>query len=237
MSRELISCRALEVGYSGRALLPPIELTVRSGEFWAVIGRNGAGKTTWLRTVLGLIEPVQGRVERDVLRASYLPQRSAADELWPLSAYDVVEMGTERGRSFLKPRDRAARERIQSALDAMGVGNLAALPYRQLSEGQKQRVMLARLAASDADLAILDEPTSAMDVVAEREALGLLERLRRERGTAVLVVSHFLAVARRFADHAILLDRDLGVVVVGTPDDVFKHEAFVMHFAEDDKHA
>jgi len=225
---ELFACRNLRVGIAGRAILPAIDLSVASGQFWAVVGRNGAGKTTWLKTLVGLLEPVSGSVEsaRDV-RVSYLPQRSGLDDLYPLLAHEVVSLGAERGWSFLGNwRGQRRREQTERALSEVGARDLAERPFRSLSEGQKQRVLFARLVAGDAEVAILDEPTSAMDRVAEREAFELIRKLQTDHGLAVLVVSHYLSIVREFADRALLLDADAQQVVVGTPQQVFDHPAF-----------
>lgn len=230
----LLQCRGLEVGYHGMALLPPIDVDIRAGQLWAVIGRNGSGKTTWLRTLLGLLPPVGGRIDgaRPDLRLSYLPQRKVIDELYPLLARDVVAMGLERGWSFLRPRFGKEPPEIDEALKEMGVGSLGTVPYRQLSEGQKQRVLFARLSVSRADVAVLDEPTSAMDQVAEGEAFQLLDGLRRRRGLAIIVVSHYLGMVERYADNALLMDRDGQRIVAGPPDEVFRHDAFHARFSE-----
>jgi len=231
---ELFACRGLRVGISGRAILPPIDLTIEAGQFWAVVGRNGAGKTTWLRTLLGLLPPVGGLVHAvSDVRVSYLPQRSGLDDLYPLLAREVVAMGAERGWSFLGGlggRDKKAR--VERALAEVDASQLAEQPFRRLSEGQKQRVLFARLIAGDAEVAILDEPTSAMDKVAEREAFELIRKLQANHGLAVLVVSHYLSIVREFADHAILLDADADQVVVGTPEQVFVHPAFRKRYGD-----
>ena len=233
MSEALLRCADLEVGYHGRALLPPVNLTLPAGEFVAVIGRNGSGKTTWMRTAIGLLDPVAGRVERrGGVRVSYLPQRAAFDELYPVQSSEVVAMGTERDHSFLRRRSKAVGQRVADALKEMDVEELAHQPFRELSEGQKQRVLFARLVASGAQLALLDEPTSAMDEVAEREAYGYLAKLRELHGTTIVVVSHYLGVAKEFADRVLLLDRDTPAVVIGPPDEVFHSKAFVARYSE-----
>lgn len=224
----LLRCQDLVVGYEGRGILPKVNLTVGKGEFWAVIGRNGSGKTTWLRTLLGLHPPVSGQVERpnpDV-RLGYVPQRSGVDELYPLLAEDVVSLGVERDWSFLRLAFGSRPPAVEKTIDEMGVRPFARTPFRSLSEGQKQRVLFARLAASGADLALLDEPTSAMDVVAEREAFETLARLRSRSGMTIMVVSHYLGLAREFADRAVLLNRGAQEVVAGDPDEVFGHRVF-----------
>jgi len=222
MSEALLRCRDLVVGYR-EPLLPPIDLTIGRGEFWSVVGRNGSGKTTWFRTVLGLAAPISGTVELGPgVRCSYVPQRSAFDALYSVTARDVVGMGAERHGSFFRLRAPDTRD----ALAAVDAGALADRPFRSLSEGQKQRVLLARLVASGAGLAFLDEPTAAMDIVAEQEALTLLDGIRHRFGTAVVVVSHSLAVFRRHADHVLFVDRAAPVVMHGTPGELEAHPVF-----------
>lgn len=234
VGRPLLRCEKLCVGFEKRALLPAIDLEIASGQLWAVIGRNGSGKTTWLRTLLGLLPAVSGSVQHLApnLKLSYLPQRKVIDELYPLLARDVVRMGLERRWSFLRPRLGGELSEIDQALEEMGVADLGSTPYRKLSEGQKQRVLFARLSVSRADLAVLDEPTSAMDQVAEGEAFELLDGLRRRRGLTIIVVSHYLGMVKRYADNAVLLDRESQHIVVGAPATVFKHEAFQARFSE-----
>jgi zinc transport system ATP-binding protein len=231
---QLFACRALQVGLAGRALLPPLDLSIESGQFWAVVGRNGTGKTTWLRTLLGLTPPLQGYVARaPSLRVSYLPQRSALDELYPLLAREVVSMGAERGWSFLAGRGAAGRaDAAERALVEVDATSLAERPFRSLSEGQKQRVLLARLLAGKAEVAVLDEPTSAMDKVAEREAFELIAKLRAKHGLAIVVVTHYLTLVREFADHVLLLDGESEHAIVGSPAEVFAHPAFRRRYGE-----
>jgi zinc transport system ATP-binding protein len=227
VTTPLVRCVGLQIGYGGKPLLPDINLEIGRGEFWAVVGRNGSGKTTWLRTVLGLVPPLGGRVERanDALRFSHAPQRTAFDDIYPLRAREVVSMGTERGWSFLTPRLREPRA-VAKALVELGAKDLALRTFRSLSEGQKQRVLLARLVASAPDVAFLDEPTAAMDIVAEREALALLSELRERHGMTVVVVTHGLDVIREHADHALLLDKETGAAVAGPIEEVLARAAF-----------
>ncbi len=226
----LIRCEQLRIGHRGRAILPPIDLSLGTAELWAVVGRNGTGKTTWFRTLLGLLPPVSGRVVRmPALRVSYVPQRLKLDELFPVLARDVVQMGVERGWSFARPSISERRSVLQ-ALERVGASALADQPFRALSEGQKQRVLLARLFVSRPDLALLDEPTSAMDAVAEQEALRLLDALRREHGTTVIVVSHYLGLLREIADHMVLFDGHNGKVVSGGTEEVLGSGAFSANY-------
>jgi len=224
-SAFLLRTRAVQLGYGGRPLLPPIDLELGPGEFWAVIGRNGSGKTTWLRTLVGLLPAIGGTVERRPgLRVAYQRQRGGVDDLYPVTARDVVAMGTLRDRAFFGTGRGRTRE-VERALGLLGAGDLSATPFRALSEGQRQRVLFARIAASRPELALLDEPTSAMDRVAEREAFELLASLREEAGVTIVVVSHYLKLVADFADHALLLDRDAPAVVAGPTAAVLEHPA------------
>lgn len=230
----LLRCEQLEVGYRGRGLLPAIDLSIGKGELWAVVGRNGSGKTSWIRTLLGLLPPVAGRVRRAEreLRLSYLPQRQLLDDLYPLLVRDVVAMGLDRKHSFWWPRSASTLDAVEQALSLVDGRELARLPFRQLSEGQKQRVLFARLAAAEPDIAVLDEPTSAMDSIAEREAYELLRRLQTQRGLTLIVVSHFLGLLGSYANRALWLDRDEPAVVAGTPQEVLGNAAFRRRYTE-----
>ncbi|MBT3218328.1 MAG: metal ABC transporter ATP-binding protein [Proteobacteria bacterium] len=230
VSETLLRCEALSIGYKS-PLLPPVNLEVRPGEFWVVLGRNGSGKTTFFKTLLGLIPAVDGVVfQATDLRIAYLAQRMSFDDLYPVQVNGIVASGTFRGLSFLRPgHDKKA---VQKALEAVGIGDLARRTFRSLSGGQKQRVLFARMLASGAPLALLDEPTAGMDAVAESEVMALLDLLRQEYGLTVIVVTHYLQVARDHAEHILFLDPDEQEVLVGTADKVFGHPAFVARYGK-----
>ena len=220
----VLRCDQLSIGY-GRPLLPPIDLRIEAGEFWAVVGRNGSGKSTWFKTVLGLLPAISGTVEIDASRVAYVAQRRAFDALFPVTGREVVAMGRVRGD---RPRgfsdvDRAA---VQRALEEVGAGAFASRTFRSLSEGQKQRVLLARMLASEPSIALLDEPTAAMDAVAEAEAMDLIDRLRTEHGMAVVIVSHHLSVARKYAQNALFVDDAASCVLAGPAEEVWAAPEF-----------
>lgn len=226
----LLEARGLEVGYGGRALLPPLDLTVRRGEFWALIGRNGSGKTTLLRTLLGLHARVRGEVRRGAgVALGYAPQRESLDPSVPMRVIDLVRSGHDRGLRFLVPGAWwFERQQIAEAMRETGVEGLARRQFATLSEGQKQRVLMARVLAGAPDLFVLDEPTSAMDAVAERETFALIDALRVRRQLAVLVVSHHLGVVAERATHVLMIDDD--VVVAGTLAEALADARFVDHY-------
>ncbi len=235
MSDPRLVCRDLVVGHGGVPLLPPVSVELRAGEFWAVIGRNGAGKSTWIRTVLGLLPPVTGEVRREPgdLPLAYVPQRASYDPIIPLQAETVVRMGLERGLSFLQPGHARQREaRVVAAMEAAGCAELRTQSFRTLSAGQQQKVLLARTLAGEPEIAFFDEPTAAMDVVAEGEALARLAELREDHGLGLVVVSHFLEVAAQHADRVIFLDRDGQVVLQGAPAEVMNDPRFVARYGD-----
>lgn len=232
-SSTLLRCERLVIGHRGRALMPAFDLTIQRGTFVAVVGRNGAGKTTFVRTLVGLLAPLGGRVVRAApgLRLSYVAQASTLDRMMPLRARDVVAWGGIARWNFLRwPDPKRTRAACDRALAEAGASALADRPFRTLSEGQKQRVLMARMLAAEPDVAFLDEPTSALDVVAEEETVSHLARLGRERGIAVVVITHVIPIAARFADQVVLLDRDDGVVVAGPPSAVLAHPTFQRQF-------
>ncbi|WP_338023630.1 metal ABC transporter ATP-binding protein [Archangium primigenium] len=232
----LLCCEELRIGYQGKPMLPPINLQVHRGTFLAVIGRNGSGKSTYFKTLLGLLSPVSGRVFRSSpqVRSAYVPQSTGIDALLPVRAKELVRWGRLSGWNFLKPfSSREDRSAVSAAIETAGAGPIAQMPYRELSEGQKQRALLARVLATEADLVLLDEPTAAMDAVAERETMKRLAQLAHERRLAVVVVSHDLRVAAEFADQLLFVDRETSSVVLGDANTVFCHPAFRHQYGDD----
>lgn len=215
--KTLMEVRDLQIGYRGQALLPPLSLEVARGEFWGLVGANGSGKTTMLRTLLGLVPPISGLVARGPgVRLAYVPQRGDLEDRLPGRVLDVVRDGVDRDWSFLAPfRCARERDRIREALEAVGAWDFRHQPVAHLSEGQKQRVEVATALVSEPDLLVLDEPTAAMDFAGEHDVFDLLTDLIRSRGVSVLVVSHHLGLLLEHASRLVVLDRGAGIAVAG----------------------
>jgi zinc transport system ATP-binding protein len=227
-----LEATGLVVGYGGRGILPPIDLAIRPREAWALVGRNGSGKSTLLRTLLGLQPRVSGALERRAgAKVSYVPQRGDYDTSVPSRVVDIVRSGLDRGWSFALPvTPRSAREAVRSALTETRTLELAQRRFAELSEGQKQRVLIARAVVSEPDLVVLDEPTSAMDPMAEEGVFELLGSLRERRGLALLVATHQMALMPRFASHVVLVDADDGLVLAGEVATVMAADAFTLRY-------
>lgn len=203
----VLRCEALRVGHAGRSLLPPLDLQLRGGELWALVGANGSGKTTLLRTLLGLMPALGGAVTSPpgVRRAYVGPLLPFAEEV-PLRVVDLVRGGALRGwRALLGCLRPLGRARLAALLEEMALTHLAGRAYASLSEGQKQRVQLARALASEPHLLFLDEPTSAMDAGHAQRSLALLQRCARRRNVAVVVVGHQLTPLLQVASDVLWL--------------------------------
>jgi ABC-type Mn2+/Zn2+ transport system ATPase subunit len=212
----LVRLAGASVGYGGRPLLSGIDLEVSAGDFLAVVGPNGGGKTTLLRTLLGVLSPVAGRREQaGPLRVGYVPQRDHVDPLWPLTCGDVVLMGRVRlagpGRRLASPD----REKARAALGRVGIGDLEGEPFRTLSGGQRQRTLIARALAAEPELLALDEPTSGMDPAAEVAAMDLLRQLHRGGGLAIVMVSHRIEAVANHAFQIAFADQERKLWRVG----------------------
>lgn len=227
---SLVVAENLSVGYQGEAVLEGIDFRIEPADYIGIIGPNGGGKTTILKTVLGLLPPISGRMSlgegrMGQARFGYVPQRETFDELFPLTAFQVAIMGRFPqigvGR-WIRKSDTYVTHTI---LAQMGVGHVANKPFRDLSGGQKQRVLIARALTGEPDALILDEPTANMDIRGEREVMELFEKLRDERGIAVVMVSHFLSNLRKRVGNVFVCDREGQGFGVSDPESVLHPDA------------
>ena len=146
----------------------------------------------------------------------YIPQRADLDLSVPSRVIDLVRGGVDRGWSFLRPGwPRSRRAEIEHVLEEVEIGGLARRRFAELSEGQKQRVLLARALVTDPQVLVLDEPTSAMDMVSERAIFSLLDRLRAERHLGIIIVGHHLSVLAHQATHLAVIDADEKLALFG----------------------
>jgi ABC-type Mn2+/Zn2+ transport system ATPase subunit len=207
MSGSLIDVRDASFGYSGQPVLEHVSFAIEPGELTALVGPNGAGKTTLLRGLVGLVRVLAGRVEYGFDRASsppgYVPQRDILDPIFPLSAMDVVLMGTYAKLPPLWPIGMRRRRLAADCLDRVGLASAARRPFRTLSGGQRQRVLIARALAVESAILFLDEPTAGIDRDAEATIIELLVRLHREQGLTVVLVTHHLDRIRTFVQSAV----------------------------------
>jgi ABC-type Mn2+/Zn2+ transport system ATPase subunit len=215
-----LALRDASFGYDGRAILAGVSFSVARGEFAALLGPNGAGKTTLLRGILGLI-PVQAGevvygVDRRTRPPGYVPQRDALDAIVPLTAFEVVLMGTYARLRALRFVGRRQRSLAGACLDRVGLGGIAREPFWALSGGQKQRVLIARALAAEPELLLLDEPTAGVDPGATTAIMDTLVSLNRDQGLTIVLVSHQLRLLRPYVRSVIWVDD--GTVTKGSPE-------------------
>lgn len=207
---------AISVSLGGRKVLDGISASISPGEFVAVVGANGAGKSTFLRTLAGLIKPDTGKVfvdgallndlpPRDVARAiAYLPQDRTVH--WPLDAERVVALGRLPHRSFAAAENDRDRDAIRSAMTRMDVMPFAQRPIVTLSGGERARVLVARALAQQARYLIADEPTAGLDPAHALHLFAEFQSIARD-GNAVITASHDLSMGLRYATRVVLLSR------------------------------
>lgn len=243
LSPHRIAVRFEDVWFSYGELpvLKAASFHVHAGEFIALVGANGAGKTTVLKLILGLEKPTRGSIslfpyagtDLDEQPAAgslvgYVPQNMAWDLAFPVSVREVVAMGLlEGGRRLLSPAaKRAERAAVDEALELCGVVDLAERPYTALSGGQRRRVLVARGLAAKPRLLILDEPTANMDVESEARLFATLEALKGK--TTILIVTHDSTFVSALTDV---------VLCVGESDGRGARGAIVRHRTEPAEHA
>ncbi len=223
---------ALAYRYPGAArdALAGVDLEVPRGAFYGVIGPNGCGKTTLLRLLLGALAPDRGQVRYDgrplaewsrrelARRVGVVPQ--SEELVFPLTVRELVAMGRYPHLGPWRTEGGADRAAVDRALDTCDITGLAARAVGTLSGGERQRARVARALAQEPEVLVLDEPTASLDVSHE---MGIFELVRRlaDDGVTVLMVTHNLNVAARFADRLLLLDRGRAAAR-GTADDVLR---------------
>jgi zinc transport system ATP-binding protein len=205
--------------YGGAPVLENVSFHIHRGEFVALVGPNGSGKTTVLKLLLGLEQPASGRIElfgvsrgrgspREKAaprreRLGYVPQQPPADQSFPILARDVVRMGLLRPTEGYVPDGKAI---ALAAMEQAGIADLAGRPYRALSGGQRRRVLVARALAAGPEILVLDEPTANMDAESETRLFETLGRLKGK--TTVLIVTHDTGFVSVLAGRVLCLGGD-----------------------------
>ena len=197
----VIQCCDLSLGYEGKCVLSHLELSVQEGDYLAIVGENGAGKSTLLRGILGLIRPIGGHIHFHLppSQVGYLPQQTPIQRDFPASVTEVVLSGLLAAKGFASFYSRADREKAMEKLRLLGAENLAGRCYRELSGGQQQRVLLARALCAAGRLLLMDEPFTGLDPTVANELYEVVDRLNREEGVTVIMVTHDVPEALRHA--------------------------------------
>ena len=201
----LITCQDQSLGYDGRKILHDLNFSVNAGDYLCIVGENGSGKSTLMRTILGLQAPLGGKIlTGDGLlpnEIGYLPQQTIIQRDFPASVWEIVLSGCQ-GRCGARPFYRAEEKAlVRENIEKLGLTSLTRRCYRELSGGQQQRVLLARALCATRKLLLLDEPVSGLDPKVTAELYGLIERLNRTDGITIIMISHDITAALKYARH------------------------------------
>ncbi len=231
-----ITMSSLSVTYRTEPALWNIDLSLPEGKMIAIVGPNGAGKSTLIKAVMGLVPIAAGRVSvygepyaRQRHSVAYVPQRGSVDWDFPTDALDVVEMGLYGRLGWLRRPNSETRGRARECLAKVGLGDYADRQIGQLSGGQQQRVFVARALAQDPRIYLMDEPLNGVDATTEETILAVLEGLRRE-GKTIVMVHHDLQTVDRYFDWVVMLNRSL--VAKGPTGTVFTQENLDLAYRE-----
>lgn len=239
----VLQCKSLTAGYDKKAVVSDVNFEINSGEIVTIIGANGAGKSTLLKTVAGLLPIVAGEIVFDGKNLKDISSKEKAKNLSVLltdkihsdymTCYDVIATGRyayTNGLGVLTDEDKAAIEKAIMAVDIDGIRNQM---FDKLSDGQKQRVMLARAICQEPKLIILDEPTSFLDIGYKIEIMSVLKNLA-QTGIAVLTTMHDLDIARKVSDRAVAI-KDGKVDKIGNASELFDEDYLCNLFGVDVK--
>ena len=214
-NNEIIRIDNVVVEYDHKVILPGVDLSIKKGDFIAITGPNGGGKTSLLRAILGLIEPRSGKVKfyedgREVKRLNigYLPQKSALDTRCPITVRAVVSSGLLRTKALLSKSLTAAESvQVDDVLKLVGMDSYSDSSIGNLSGGQLQRTLFARAIVSRPSVLVLDEPLSYIDKTFEAQFYEIVEQLAQH--TTIILVSHEMARIMQMANRHIIVDRGI----------------------------
>jgi ABC-type Mn2+/Zn2+ transport system ATPase subunit len=229
-----VSARGLSVGYNHEVVVTNVNFELRRGEAIALIGTNGSGKSTLLKTIVGLLAPIGGSLAlfgksptSTPHRTAYLSQFHPSGFVLPLCVIDIVRMGRFPSRGLLKRLTKEDDDIVLSAMCRMGIEQLKNSPLRSLSGGQRQRTFLAQILAHQADLLVMDEPATGLDVGSKELYLQALSA-ELSRGAAIIIATHDIAEEASACQQVMLLARR--VVALGKPQEVLTSESLLETF-------
>ena len=208
-----ITCRDLSIGYDGRAIRNHINFSLHKGNYLCVIGENGSGKTTLMKTLLHLLPPVSGSVLLgDGLGSNeigYLPQETVIQKDFPASVREIVLSGCQNHCGIRPFYNKEEKRLSEEMMDKLQITHFRNRCYRELSGGQQQRVLLARALCATKKILLLDEPVSGLDPKVTEEMYRLIEQLNHVDQITIIMISHDIREAVKYASHVMYLGEDI----------------------------
>ncbi len=212
MLNSIISIQNLTIQYHQKPVIVDLNVDFPQAKMCCILGPNGGGKTTLLKSILGMIKPLSGTVKifdqpynKNIHKIAYVAQRSSIDWTFPICVYDVVLMGRYGQLAWWQRPSKADFEIVNFALQQVEMTQYAHRQISELSGGQQQRIFLARALAQQADIFILDEPFSGIDIVTESLILKVLQQLQNQ-GKSIIVVHHDIATVQQYFDWTLLIN-------------------------------
>lgn len=206
---SLITCRNAAFGYDGKTVLTGADFELNSGDYLCIVGENGSGKSTLIKGLLklkalesGVISTGDGLMPNEI---GYLPQQTSSQKDFPASVFEVVLSGRLNSLKWHPFYNAADKKAVMDKLRIMGMEKFKNYCYHDLSGGQQQRVLLARALCATKKLLLLDEPAAGLDPVVTHELYALIETINREYGITIIMVSHDIAAAAKYASHILHL--------------------------------
>ncbi|MGD9159555.1 MAG: ABC transporter ATP-binding protein [Desulfobacteraceae bacterium] len=211
MKKEIVSLKNISVEFEGNTVLHDHNLTIYDGDFIGIIGPNGGGKTTLLRTILGLVKPSNGEIrvfgtspERARKQIGYVPQMMEVEKDFPISVRDTVLMGRLYHKGLFRGHNKKDYMQVDRSLEIVEMSEMKNRKTGSLSGGERQRVMIARALASEPELLLLDEPTASIDPKLKNDIYGLLNSLKHRM--AIILVTHDIGVISSHVDKVACLN-------------------------------
>ncbi len=221
-----IQCDNVTLGYEGLTAVSDLSFSVEEGDYLCIIGDNGTGKSTLMRALLGLKKVNAGTIVfQNGLKQNqlgYLAQQTEVQKEFPASVWEVVLSGCLNRKGIVPIYTAAEKMRAMQALETLEILGLKSKCYRELSGGQQQRVLLARALCAAEKALLLDEPTTGLDPKMTTEFFALIERLNRDEGVTVIMVTHDTHCAVKYAEHILHLTEQ--AYFFGTKDEYLSSE-------------
>jgi ABC-type Mn/Zn transport systems, ATPase component len=199
----LLKCENVTLGYGDRKVVENLSFTVESGDYLYIVGENGSGKSTLIKTLLKLMNPMEGKiVTGDGLKQNeigYLPQQTVIQRDFPASVREIVFSGCLNKCGMRPFYNSAEKKSAYENMEKLNIAHLAKKCYRELSGGQQQRVLLARALCAAGKLLLLDEPVAGLDPKITNEMYNLIKKLNSEDGITIIMISHDITAAVKYA--------------------------------------
>ena len=209
---SMIECKKLSIGYDKKVVCKDINFEINEGEYLCILGENGSGQSTLLKTILGLNKPVFGKIILDKTisknKLGYLPQQTDFQRDFPATVWEVVMSGFVSSMGLRPFYNKAEKSKAQEILDFLGLSKFAKNGFKELSGGQQQRVLLARALCSAKKMILLDEPVTALDPLASSELYSVISELNQKYNIAVIMVSHDIENSVGNASHVLHLRKN-----------------------------